>query len=30
MIRSIGPVLDLPIEVLVQPYPVEQRQSVNA
>ncbi len=30
MIRSIGPALDLPIELLVQPYPVEQRQSMNA
>lgn len=30
MIRRIGPLLNLPIELLVQPYPVEQRQSVDA
>ena len=29
MIRVIGPTLGLPIELLVQPYPVEERQSVN-
>ena len=30
MIRSIGPLLGLPVEVLVQPYPVEQKQQMDA